>query len=1002
MDLEEPQQRCASQNSQYSQHRSHGKPRHHTQPRPPAPQRRPLRSVTGNAQLLRSPGPLESMLKTTTETGDIGLFSIRPALPTATYHHPPRPRPGFGDENLLFRRPSRGVNEEPVHDDRKTLPSYRDTTSEIISLYGPPTQSSFSRSFSPSMDDGQRSYSLTTCSSRRLPSQKSSCTLQSVASSGGLQRPRSPFPYPTRLKRPGVRPASPAVTENGSVDYRRMVELDRVSHRTVHGSYKPIQYTGPRRPPPLSMRPEYNRSTSSLPSRMSPGPHYQVPGPSRSRTPNSVVYGGPRSSRRQYDSSDQSVRSASLTSIVEMYQRPILPSRAGTPIRSAGAFYYDYSEDFDTGPEQELGYMVPFCPVPQRVDSFHRPMILREDGQDDLDVDNVPPVAQAKDDNQNSHDMVHAVQMGDGIKAPNGPGSDLVQVIEADVISLTAHTSLRSDHERGLHALSHVSGVPSGPDLPDPQDIDDQESTIALQGPATSSEVLSDLSWCTEWQPFKSQNRRSSEVVDPAKRDSQSSLTTHNPEPNLTLPKTPPTMNTVEGRLESKPRDENKENMVPNFPFHDRKSSLQVEDKALGVLRKSQSLPCQVQEHYGRPTKRTSPGKHKRNPANVFTGLPLVLDDAMHPELSIAKADTPILSPNPISPVQQLKLTKSIPQLMKALPPLPLEAQRQCESPFGSTSTGTEVSTGLLFTSPAKSLVPFDCEENSSFLASKIGCDKDDGEGLKAKPSKFRMRVKTSQPLNFREHSSDSSGAASAGRAEDYRGSRLKLKISRSQLKKGKLTPGPVIRSPVLKQYSSLSDLQNCPKQDLFTGRGSLDEARASKPCSGLENGGLKVTSKVAGLESPSVPSYQFDIAYPPLLVEKKIKVSRHSSHGHSLENVQKSMLYTASTGNRRGLRQKVSLLRLRVAGLPPPRPQSKRRRRCSNVSRSHERSSSPPYKTGGKALVKVGTETQQKAKTGSNRSKKRVRRVRRWAFEAKRVVRSYVRRLDRSTRSSK
>ena len=45
-----------------------------------------------------------------------------------------------------------------------------------------------------------------------------------------MQRPRSPFPYPTRLKRPGVRPASPALTENGSVDYSRMVEIDRVSH----------------------------------------------------------------------------------------------------------------------------------------------------------------------------------------------------------------------------------------------------------------------------------------------------------------------------------------------------------------------------------------------------------------------------------------------------------------------------------------------------------------------------------------------------------------------------------------------------------------------------------------------------------------------------------------------------------------------------------------------------------------------------------------------------
>jgi hypothetical protein len=44
------------------------------------------------------------------------------------------------------------------------------------------------------------------------------------------QRPRSPFGYPARLKRSDMRPASPALTKNGVVDYSRMVELDRVSH----------------------------------------------------------------------------------------------------------------------------------------------------------------------------------------------------------------------------------------------------------------------------------------------------------------------------------------------------------------------------------------------------------------------------------------------------------------------------------------------------------------------------------------------------------------------------------------------------------------------------------------------------------------------------------------------------------------------------------------------------------------------------------------------------
>lgn len=239
MDLTHVRQRSASNSSLHSSYSRHGArhgnfslPLH----RPPS-HRRPLHSLNETASLLRSPGPLESMLKTTTETGDIGIFSIGPVPspapppPPATYHQPPRPRPHIRDVSLLPPSRSRLAYEDCYfQDDRRRLPSYRNTTSEIISLYGSDTQPSYSRSLSPSLDDGRRSYSLTTCSSRNMLSQRSSGTLQSQASSAGLQRPRSPFPYPTRLKRPGVRPSSPAMMENGGIDYSRMVELDRVSY----------------------------------------------------------------------------------------------------------------------------------------------------------------------------------------------------------------------------------------------------------------------------------------------------------------------------------------------------------------------------------------------------------------------------------------------------------------------------------------------------------------------------------------------------------------------------------------------------------------------------------------------------------------------------------------------------------------------------------------------------------------------------------------------------
>ncbi|UNI14585.1 hypothetical protein JDV02_001200 [Purpureocillium takamizusanense] len=229
MDVAQTRLRSASSSSLHHAYKSHARPLPGGAGTRPPSLRRPLRSVNENSALLRSPGPLESMLKKTTETGDIGIFSIMPGASPATYHQPARPRRCLIDAEALPSGSFKDYEGEFLPDEQKRLRSYRDTTSEIISLYCSDNQQYWMRPSSPNIDDGQRSFSLTTSSSQQLPSQKSSGTLQSHSSSNGLQRPRSPFPYPTRLKRPGIRPSSPALAENGLVDYTRMVELDRTS-----------------------------------------------------------------------------------------------------------------------------------------------------------------------------------------------------------------------------------------------------------------------------------------------------------------------------------------------------------------------------------------------------------------------------------------------------------------------------------------------------------------------------------------------------------------------------------------------------------------------------------------------------------------------------------------------------------------------------------------------------------------------------------------------------
>lgn len=194
----------------------------------------PVRRLQETQALLASPGHLESMLKTTTETGDIGLFSIGPSRSSSRARPPPRPRATSGGRMPARCMSINTAERRHLRDDRRALPSHRDTASEIISLYGPNGQRSMPSSFSRSPDDpGQRSYSLTSCSSRYMSDQKSTGTWDSRSSGGSgcvSARPRSPYPYHTRLKRPGVRPSSPALTSDGSIDYSRMVEIDRPSY----------------------------------------------------------------------------------------------------------------------------------------------------------------------------------------------------------------------------------------------------------------------------------------------------------------------------------------------------------------------------------------------------------------------------------------------------------------------------------------------------------------------------------------------------------------------------------------------------------------------------------------------------------------------------------------------------------------------------------------------------------------------------------------------------
>lgn len=174
-----------------------------------------------NTHFLQDSSSIQSMLKNTIETGDVGKFSINPTqLPTpaqraallssATAHNRSSRIPSmrsysrqYADDDVDFHQSS----DYPY-------PSSPGSTS-VVSFHQ--TQSPRPhRAPSQVSNRDERSYSMSQSSiiNRRIsnPGHHSTTKLQVQGDARDL-RPRSPFAYPTRLKRPGYRPSSPALSE---------------------------------------------------------------------------------------------------------------------------------------------------------------------------------------------------------------------------------------------------------------------------------------------------------------------------------------------------------------------------------------------------------------------------------------------------------------------------------------------------------------------------------------------------------------------------------------------------------------------------------------------------------------------------------------------------------------------------------------------------------------------------------------------------------------------
>ncbi|RYP80751.1 hypothetical protein DL769_002298 [Monosporascus sp. CRB-8-3] len=698
------------------------------------PLHKPLRSVNENSVLLPPSGALESMLKTTTETGDIGIFSIKPVTS-------PKRRGTFTDIGQPQPLPRRSADEAYGHYSRGRLPGPRDTTPEILSIYTSGSQRSLASTLSPTSteDFGLRSFSMTTCGSRYMSHYGSTTTLQSQASGGHIQRPRSPFPYPTRLKRLGIRPASPALTATGHVDYSRMVEIDRMSLRTVHGAYRPIRPPEPRRPHPLGPRADINQSTPPLPGH-GPLPIRQSscsPPFIRSQPAASVAsWNAPY--RGKLDSAF--TRTSSLTPVVNMHHRMPPPLRDGPDGPSAPPpRYYDYTEDFEPVASRALAPLQTLAPFSTRAMCNRQLMVPPRESQsrlassggqrDSAFFDNDSQQADGDDE-----DTVGILLDSDvEVEADSGAPDPEQQQLRNRASSIRSQNNVvdldRSSTPGGSFKESGIDLLPSqlGRDSMDTfnpsLEIESRESPIynythyrpnatpkqnrkspqrhvQVQDSGTSSirseqgVILRDD--CQESLLDETESEARPEERSEVARDLSTGLQSLDGQRSISEP-VPYSLREWDRHRYG--RRFNTANVIrSNGPIHS-SSPKQTHahthcDKATTSLLPDQATkryiisPENLRTNHGKKELTPDPASkaheienhkqkfpcHKGNNAAVLEiGTPDSPGDANgdFPHITLTCSTTTVVSPKPISPARQLRLKNSIPQLMKALPPLP-------------------------------------------------------------------------------------------------------------------------------------------------------------------------------------------------------------------------------------------------------------------------------------------------------------------------------------------
>lgn len=701
-----------------------------------------------------------------------------------------------------------------------------------------------------------------------------------------------------------------------------------------------------------------NRSSSSLPSRSSPGPNQYMTGSGRARTPSSTMSWVSRPSDRYYmGSTDQSSRSASLTSIVEMYQRPMTSSSTCPAIRSNATVYYDYTEDFnDTSPAEVRESEMPLSPVPHRAVGGTKPTILQQDMDFKMHgtANNYTHMGHRHTSSRTGYNRTDSSIEDSFDSYLQGSHDDSIEEIEraiANAISNAAADKLSAASEH-LNAYTSTFRNRMG----------DNQANIINSGNAVRRLPATERQYGVKMAASNAEmdinTRRASQLslrknvmaLDPAFADFTSLLSSFE-----RLAKSPFSRLSDEDDVDER---------------HSRRSSKISTMETLDEIETSENP-------YSKP--------HRCNVTPTRAGTPALSPSESLTEHPVSSGEgSLVLTPEPLSPRRKRKERSEPSQrFMKALPPLP--ADMALMHPSHSVHNSAEKHS-----------------KNDSAISQVRSLSLRSHISRSGSPGKLRLRVRTSSSSEDTGYAAASSVTQHERRsADDCRTTnnirpppKLKLKISRNQLGQGRnAQTGSMIRNNRLKQCNALADVAQPSQIDIDRKTDKLKNATKTK---GYNERNEILAANVDGRESAGgscQPSDQFNLSYPPTPVESAIGILQRPRPSHESSREMGTVQSETDEVVSRRIKPKFSFLRLRPANQTAPTTLTKPvpGRTCNSCE--------PETKAVDKNAVAICnnqfdmTMTENVVSSVSVNSERVGNRVKRWATDAKRMVRSYVRR---------